>query len=203
MSQLLLERWLVARNGWTRETAATYAVVPGSHHGVTPDRPTLADDEDRWYLIGAGQTWDEIHDELAAFAVSVAGAADDLSRWAQQPLSPRAQVLVTGTIILADWIASNDGLFPYDDVTPRAARARRAWDDLDLPGAWLPAEPPTEPNLHLAARFDLPTGSAIRPLQAAALDVARSVTTPGLMIIEGPMGIGKTEAALLAAEVFA
>ena len=46
-------------------------------------------------------------------------------------------------------------------------------------------------------------GFSPNKLQAAVMDVAENVGEPGLLIIEAQMGVGKTEAALAASEIFA
>ena len=46
-------------------------------------------------------------------------------------------------------------------------------------------------------------GFSPNEVQQAVLDVAASMETPGLLILEAQMGVGKTEAALAAAETFA
>ena len=54
-----------------------------------------------------------------------------------------------------------------------------------------------------AAAFHLQFGFWPNSLQQAVLEAADNISAPGLLIIEAQMGVGKTEAALAAAEVFA
>lgn len=62
--------------------------------------------------------------------------------------------------------------------------------------------PPTSASL-LHRRFDLPEGATVRPVQRATYEQAEHMALPGILVVEAPMGEGKTEAALLAAETLA
>ncbi len=202
VSQLLLERWLEENHGWDRDTAQTYAVVPGGHHGVTPSRADL----DRWAcrsdVIG-DDTWIQAQDELATYASALAGIELDLPVWAQRRLPAQAQVVLTGTIIVADWIASNEDLFPYEEHAAPGQRVERAWTQLQLPGPWQPVQPAGSADSLLRQRFGFQAGVSARPVQRTVIELANEVDKPGLLVIEAPMGEGKTEAALAAAEIFA
>jgi hypothetical protein len=115
---------------------------------------------------------------------------------------------------MADWIASNAAYFPLDplhtaDQPPRvpdpartARRAENGWRALDLPARWTPQPLGSDIDAVFAARFDR-TGMTARPVQAAAVQAAQTMPHPAMLIVEAPMGEGKTEAALLAAEVLA
>nr|WP_281364340.1 CRISPR-associated helicase Cas3' [Microcella alkalica] len=203
-SMHLLGRWLEECHGWNREVARSYAVVPGSHHGVTPTNGELLGVPWRPTLIGEAPTWRLAQDGLAGFAAALAGVTSaDFADWSRKPLGLDAQILITATVIVADWLASDSERFRYDDHRDSLDRAADAWQDVMLTPAWHPLAPPQDAATLYAERFDLPAGATPRPVQLAAVEVAWAVDRPGLMIIEAPMGEGKTEAALAAAEIFA
>ena len=114
-----------------------------------------------------------------------------------------AQLHLSGLVVMADWIASDEEYFKgVDDIrklTLDAARGRAlpAWERLRLRGGWRELEVPgVQAFLH---RFkDKPRDS-----QVMVLEAARRMPEPGLLVVEAPMGEGKTKAALLAAEVLA
>lgn len=200
-SQILLERWLLGR-GWDAGIARSYAIVPGGHHGVPPTTTALNAARDRSRWLGDTGAWRAAQDELAEFAAELADVPDLLDRWSQRHLPKTAQVTLTALVIVADWLASDAELFPYGadavglDATSRVADA---WVRLQLPSPWhaVPLDPDDE-ILH--ARFDLPRDARLRPVQRAALDMLNGNPAARLLIIEAPMGVGKTETALLAAE---
>lgn len=203
-SMYLLGRWLEDHHGWSRKVARSYAVVPGSHHGVTPTNGELLGVPGRPTLIGEAPAWRLAQDGLADFAATLAGVTPaDLAEWSRKPLGLDAQILITATVIVADWLASDSERFRYDDHRDSQDRAADAWQDVMLTPAWHPLAPPQNAATLYAERFDLPEGAAPRPVQLAAVEVAREVERPGLLIIEAPMGEGKTEAALAVAEIFA
>jgi CRISPR-associated endonuclease/helicase Cas3 len=103
---------------------------------------------------------------------------------------------LTGFTIFSDWIGSNSGpgWFTKDMVGDQAtlsAHARRILVNL----GW---ETRAKPSLAFGAQFgegDQP-GFQPRPVQSILIEAADA---PGLYIVEAPMGMGKTEAALAAA----
>ncbi|PRX95417.1 CRISPR-associated helicase Cas3' [Allonocardiopsis opalescens] len=206
--QLLLQEWLTEHHGWARRATAQLAVVVGGHHGVPPSHSDISELRRHPALLrtpGAEDAWRAVQDELLDAAALACGVGDRLADWRDVQLPQPVQVLLTALVIVADWIASNPDLFPYfpDGLAGQERRIESAWRALDLPGPWTAVEPVGAPADLFAARFDLPPGARLRPVQEEAVRLARAMPAPGLMVIEAPMGEGKTEAALAAAEVFA
>ncbi|MFJ3159696.1 CRISPR-associated helicase Cas3' [Streptomyces kanasensis] len=208
--QVLLSEWLEERKGWPGRQSGQFAVVVGGHHGVPPDHPQLKDLYDHPELLRSpGESevlWRRVQDELLGACAEEFEVAGRLGAWRSVKLSQPVQVLLSALVIMADWIASNPDLFPYFPEGASCSGAERvaaAWAALRLPEPWRPGEPRGEVGELFAARFDLPEGAKPRPVQEEAVRLARSLPAPGLMVIEAPMGEGKTEAALAVAEVFA
>ena len=97
---------------------------------------------------------------------------------------------VAGLITVADWIGSDERFFPQTEEWTLAERRERARQALREIG-W--TTPRMRPSREFAELFD---GYKPRPLQRSAIE---AIQNPGLYLIEGPMGCGKTEAALAAA----
>lgn len=95
-----------------------------------------------------------------------------------------------GLITLADWIGSDERFFPADESPGEPELRRRAEEAVSILGLGMPA---VLPALTFSDMFD---GRTPYPLQSMA---AAFISGPGTFIVEAPMGMGKTEAALFAA----
>ncbi|GAA3045480.1 CRISPR-associated helicase/endonuclease Cas3 [Gordonia defluvii] len=197
-SFLILRRHLEQRWGFSRKQAARFAAVPLGHHGAfTAPNPHFAGYDDD--LLGREPEWHAVQEELAEFAAALAGlTADDFMRLADLPLDQPTAIAATALTIFADWIASSTDHFPLRS-TPRSPEdARKAMKNFGLPPPWR-AEAPDDAVLfaeHLG--LDSP-----RPLQTGIIELARSIPSPELFILEAPTGEGKTKAALGTCEVLA
>ncbi|WP_164466154.1 CRISPR-associated helicase Cas3' [Actinoplanes teichomyceticus] len=201
---VVLTDWLVHRYGWHRSAAIPLAVVVGGHHGVPPTDSEIQGVLDAPYLVGVESPWPQVRAELLEWMTVRLGAQGRLEAWRDVILSPPVQALLTGIVIVADWIASNEEYFPYQPVFLNGSdRLAAAWEALDLPSPWSAVSPPADADVLYATRFELPEGARPRPVQRAVVDAARQMPVPGLLIVEAPMGEGKTEAALAAVEVLA
>ncbi|MEU9190792.1 CRISPR-associated helicase Cas3' [Streptomyces sp. NPDC048484] len=208
--QVLLGDWLEERHGWTRKQSGQLGIVPGGHHGLPPEHGQIKELDDRPHLLRtpgpSRRVWRRVQDELLDACADEYGVRERLGAWRTVRLPQPVQVLLTALVIVADWIASNPELFPYfpqEIHRTSQERVAAAWRGLSLPPPWRAVEPAGDVGELFASRFDLPPGAEARPVQEAAIRLARSMPAPGLMVIEAPMGEGKTEAALAVAEIFA
>ena len=218
--ELILERYFalhVAPDCGASGVRSLSSIV-GAHHGNFPARTRLHDGSHDLLALGWGgeghEAWEEAQDELVGYAAWLAGIDDErLGRLVRLRLDVAVESLLTGMVIISDWLASDCDLFPLfdvydtddsmDDATLRA-RLDRAWSEARIPAPWSESRPSVEPfGEFFSHRFDLPAGVEPRPIQESAERVAWETKDPGLLVIEAPMGEGKTEAALVAAELLA
>ncbi|MGI6033486.1 MAG: CRISPR-associated helicase Cas3' [Coriobacteriales bacterium] len=210
MGEAIFESWLDSR-GW--DYSWTYGCIVGAHHGAPPSSDQVLEDinsnSKNFPKEGLGdQDWQSIQLELLSWVFGLTGMAnyEDLFRVCSVPQP--VQVLVSALVIMSDWIASNSDFFPLiqsvDNCEELRARADAAWNSLSLPSAWHAVQSDLDKQELFHRRFDgLPENATLRPAQLEALHAALSLDEPGLLIIEAPMGNGKTEASLLCAEVLA
>ncbi|MEU6404049.1 CRISPR-associated helicase Cas3' [Streptomyces sp. NPDC046985] len=209
--QLLIQEWLRERHGLTSRDSGQFAVVAGGHHGVPPESGQIHDVRLRPHLLRhtgvAEEVWRRTQFELLDWCADLCDVTEVLGQLKGVRLSQPAQVLLTAVVILADWIASAPELFPYAPESwlegGESRRLRAAWEGLELTTPWRPAEPAGSAAELFATRFPRLAGAALRAVQAEAVRLAREMAPGGLLIVEAPMGEGKTEAALAAAEVLA
>ena len=181
------------------------ASIVGAHHGK-PQSCTAVDDqldgwESNYYPKGQKKVWESFWTELLMTVLQDCGF-DDVAELCD--LDPQEEVLLTGLLIMADWIASNTEYFPLIPIEELGsmedypARVDRAWEKLKLPFPW-EAQPGIAEPQEFAVRF----GFAPNAVQRAVLEAVDSTMEPGILILEAQMGVGKTEAALAAAEIMA
>jgi len=203
VSHLTVADWLARSRGFDAAKANQIASVLSAHHGLPPDDARLQWTRRHVELIG-DERWAVARLEL--LEAITATLATDVARWRDAELTQPVLALLSAFVIVADWIASSDH-FPLvapgtQPAESAESRAERAWQNLALPGPWAPAPPPDDAAL-FRTRFDLPDGATPRPVQTAMMELARTMPEPTLLILEAEMGIGKTEAALAAAEILA
>lgn len=192
-------------------TSEDIGSIVGGHHGKPVDRKGIIKDQIDAYPANYYQTetvdtevglrWDSEQRKIYEWALSSNGfgAGEEVP-----VLTQPAQVILLGLLTMADWIASNTSYFPLlpieeETVPDSMERCRKGflrWKrDSEI---WDPPyiSDPAELYLH---RF----GFAPRNVQSAFSEVIAGCMQPGIFVLEAPMGVGKTEAALVAAEQLA
>ncbi|BAJ26394.1 putative CRISPR-associated helicase [Kitasatospora setae KM-6054] len=201
-----LLRRLLAGAGWSEEQTAWVWPLVAGHHGTIPTVGDLAPPKKNEEFQGRGAAWQEAQAALLEVFSREVGFGGECLLAEVQPceVPPRAvQLQLSGFVVMADWIASNEqhfhGVADLAQVSMEGARrrSRAAWSALQLRGGWGQLEF-SGPEF-FQDRF----GDGPRSSQQMVLDAVYRMGGPGLVIIEAPMGEGKTKAALAAAEVLA
>lgn len=187
--------------------------VIGAHHG----RP-ISSEQDRWLdnqmeryaqsFYGPdlrdsiqGQYWTEIRETWLAISLDLVGyqSTEELPQ-----LDISTQLLLTGLLVMADWIASNQAYYPLLDLDDNGEgvdleeRTEVAWERFSPRDIWSP--PSFSPD---EAWFEDAFGFSPNEEQKTIIEAAGGSTDAGIYILEAQMGRGKTEAALAAAEILA
>ncbi|MGH9754091.1 MAG: CRISPR-associated helicase Cas3' [Blastocatellia bacterium] len=188
--------------GMERQTADRLSVIIGGHHGTFPTSYEL---ENGCPVAGVGAAkWKRLRRELALKLGELFGVSKEE---APRACDHASAMFIAGLVSVADWIGSNSDFFPYlvgdfeslPTLDP-AEYLRRAEANAQKPLShlgWMGWRQPEE-SLTFSRLFDFIPSP--RPLQQAAIDLAGKLIAPGIVIIEAPMGEGKTEAALYLAD---
>jgi len=195
VSQAILAEML-EDHGWLPELASMAADAVGCHHGIRCS-PTILDrlGGDRTSL--GGSDWKEARRDLFE---ALLHAFQPGMPPVREEMSGPDFMLLSGLTSFADWIGSNEHAFPFG--TPEDCQDLQAWwagrqaaaaEALDQIG-WLDRTPLVEEAKSFEGLFGFPP----RPLQTAMARALDEATGPSLLLVEAPMGEGKTEAAFLA-----
>lgn len=179
------------------------ASIAGAHHGKPQgydvDTQLLYCPQNYWGQQEA--EWRGLWKELFAWALR----ESDIQNITELPqLTTSAQLLFTGLLTMADWIASNTQYFPLLPIEEQGgdalypARSEEAWRKLNLSAPW-ESEYVSMDEETFKGEFKFPPNA----IQRSVLDAVQTAEKPGLLILEAQMGIGKTEAALAAAQILA
>jgi len=195
VSQIALAEFLRER-GWSDELAELVADAVGCHHGSRASPITLNDLEGDRRAIGK-HDWKQVRQGLVEALLEVFKPVKIPTK---QTLTGPDFMLLSGLTSFADWIGSNEDRFPFgtsedcDDLEGWFKKRRvRAEQALDVIG-W---EPRT-PLVSEVKSFEQVFKFIPRPLQQAVVDVVASMKEPAILLVEAPMGEGKTEAAYFA-----
>ncbi len=169
----------------------------GAHHGFASDLIHVARAQAR--LVSGDGLWETAREALVKEVWRCVGVTE----------TPQAGSLGSATALglmclasICDWIASDKTLFPYgrdmDDLEAYWAQAvelaRRA---LDITG-WTPRRPLASTIVPFSQVFPFAPNELQKTVGTVVEQVVQQADDPVLVVVEAPMGTGKTEAALWA-----
>lgn len=188
------------------------ASIIGAHHGKPADTPnTISNLNDYQTVLFQNEKgpqkeiWQNMQRHLLNKALQETDFvnADSEPDIAMLPsISEPGQVLLSGLLIMADWIASNEEYFPLINLENTISNDKTRWQNGIK--KWFEQNPSEAPDIidpafaddYYQKRF----GFLPREFQEKVFTAIAETDEPGIFILEAPMGGGKTEAALAAAE---
>lgn len=184
----------------TRRVGSLLAGALGAHHGFHFEARELANAR----LVGEPPAWAQARQELLqAYDEALGVDADQIAVMRTCAADLEMLNWLAGLTSVADWIGSSVEWFPPGERAETVAghirqareRADRALDLLGWP-VFKALQAP-EDLAQCLSRMTGRAGLAPRPLQQAADELLQGCHAPVLMIVEAPMGEGKTELAFL------
>ncbi len=172
-------------------------VVAGGHHGIFP---TSSEILNVGTIARGSAAWDAHRRTLVTELADAIGLTRSVP---PSRLDNVTAIVLAGFISVADWMGSNVDFFPCrmpQDTASYAnhiqAQAKSALNAL----GWLAS--PIQKDVRLFVDL-FPAIAVPNELQRAVESIAATLTEPGMVIVEAPMGEGKTEAAIYLADHWA
>lgn len=195
VSQIALTE-LLQEKRWPYDLADLAADAMGCHHGSRATPRNLEQLSGDRSAIGS-KDWSDARRKLFE---SLIGVFNPTSIPEKLDLSGPDFMLLAGLTSFADWIGSNEEWFPFG--TPEDCGDLQDWFDARRIGAeqaldaigWLDRIPLSQEPKSFNAIF----GFDPRPLQKSVADSLSALEKPAILLVEAPMGEGKTEAAFFA-----
>ena len=191
------------------------AEIIGGHHGVFPTAADLKNIKQHGDKSLGGRAWQTARLDLAARLAATIEVEADFSDLPNEKFGNAAAMMLAGLTTVADWIGSNadyfrchvhdseavakDADFTIDCAAyfkTARANARKALKE----SGWLNWVAVAETEKKFEELF--PVLKSRRHLQDVAIEIAPELTAPGIVVVEAPMGEGKTEAAMFLADAW-
>ncbi len=175
------------------ELRYTVAFAIGGHHGYY----SHADDIGKIHDSDLGdKLWEKIRLDILDYLAELFRIKDEILEIDQDYVN-NFFIILSGLTSVADWIASSDDYFDYAPKCDNPKRyaevsCKRAKDAISN----LHWNTGTKKDVKSMTFETLFPGYKPNSLQRKAISLSKSLTQPSLVIIEAPMGMGKTEAAL-------
>ena len=177
-----------------------FAGIVASHHGTTPTKRELLLQQVFKSNYG-DETWTNLRQEFLAIGLQdLTPQEKDMLYHAS--LSQDQQILLLGLVMMADWLVSNENYFPlipitqsYQDIDEEK-RIKTGLSRWSKETKWQP-QADFDINTYFKDHFNFKPHT----LQKEMLETIKAIKKPGLILIEAPMGTGKTETALTASEI--
>ena len=200
ITALELPELLSGQSGVPKALGRQIGRLVGGHHGVFPRTEDIQKVRQSSDAIG-GRSWALARERLLALLAELLGVEGRLPETAE--LASPTIMYLAGLVSVADWIGSNTEYFRFairdPDVSasvdwrayPATAEqaAQKALRELGWL-AWSPAE--GRPSFtELFPFIETPN-----TLQRTIVEIAEQLDGPSLVVVEAPMGEGKTEASL-------
>ena len=223
--EILLQQYLEGK-GFSRKEAESWAAVVGAHHGTPPTTAKLREyskgRKAKTLLYGARSELVQEQQYLLQYAEEVAQFDPGTLKATNRMLPGTLAADVLAAVVVCDWVASTEQYAPLlgkcegQEATPEEAslftdpkaldsRAKTAYQRANLPERPDFSHSPEEFSKDLEGAFRRRCGYSPRPAQREV--ILKALETPKdntpVFLYTAPMGSGKTEGALAAAEVLA
>lgn len=182
------------------------AAIIGGHHGKPESR--MPNKQLRDYAANYWQTqlksdaqerWKNVQKSLITYGLGIleVRSFDDV-----KPISQEQAVLLTGLVIMADWIASSEKLFPLIDINDNLTTIKFNRRYQQAISKWVNNNDIWDPEkvVDVEKLYQKRWGFSPRNVQKKMTEAIKKSDDPGIIIIEATPGIGKSEIAMSATE---